>query len=213
MTVYAENLPQPVVNETRGILVALAIIPLGIVAWGILWNFGFIASIVGFGVALGAMFLYRLGTGGRITRLSAIFITAITLVTLLLAFFGGMVLDGLTGFSQATGQSQFDLFFSSRFWDGFFVILNEPGVLGSYTGDFLLALLFGALGCFQVIRRAFREASASTKAAEVGESVPTTVTDSELTADADPGWPKVAGTESPAVIDTESPTEPDSPRV
>ena len=182
MTVYADS-SRPVAHEARGVLVALLIVPIGVVAWGILWNFGFIASIVGFVVAFGAMFLYRLGAGGLVTRLGAALITAITLVTLVLAFFGGMVLDGLKGFSDATGQAQLSLFFSPQFWDGFFEILNQPGVIGSYAGDFGLALLFGVLGCFGVIRGAFRTASAVASAAD--DSWPTLNTDPERSTDAD----------------------------
>jgi hypothetical protein len=169
--------PQAAVNETRGVLFSLVIIPAGIIVWGILWNFGFIASIVGWGVALGAMYLYRRGTGGRLTKASAILITVITVVTLCLAFFGGIVLDGLQGFSQASGISPFALFFNSQFWSSLFGILGEPGVLGSYTPDFLFALLFGALGCFQVIRSAFREAKAVTPG--VGASEATTDVDAD----------------------------------
>ncbi|HLU28530.1 MAG TPA: hypothetical protein VKZ65_08835, partial [Glycomyces sp.] len=67
MTIMPERAePQPV-NEVRGVLFALAIIPVGIILWGIVWSLGFISAIVGFAVAIGAMFLYKLGTGGRIT--------------------------------------------------------------------------------------------------------------------------------------------------
>jgi hypothetical protein len=203
MTVFADSSSRPVVHEARGALVALIIIPIGVVAWGILWNFGFIASIVGFVVAFGAMFLYRLGAGGLVTRLGAALITAITLVTLVLAFFGGMVLDGLKGFSDVTGRAQLSLFFSPQFWDGFFEILNQPGVIGSYAGDFGLALLFGVLGCFGVIRGAFRTASAvATPAGEVvpqtsaaGDAWPTVNTVPERSKDADTS--PSTGTEAP----------------
>ena len=204
MTIYADSSPRPVVHEARGVLVALLIIPIGIVAWGVLWNFGFIASIVGFVVAFGAMFLYRLGAG-QVTRLGAALITAITLITLLLAFFGGIVLDGLKGFSEATGQAQLDLFFTPQFWDGFFVVLNQPGVIGSYAGDFGLALLFGALGCFGVIRSAFKTASApATPASEV---VP------QASAADDP-WPTLkTNPERSRDADTSPSTETETPRL
>lgn len=176
MTLMPERTePQPV-NEVRGVLFALAIIPVGIILWGIVWSFGFISAIVGFAVAIGAMFLYKLGTGGRITRKGAMFVSIITLVTLALAFFGGIVLDALKAFSELTGRSQLDLFGDPLFWDRFFALINEPGVLADYTGNILLALLFGVLGCFVVIRNAFREASAP--AVAPGAPVaPSTVTD------------------------------------
>ncbi len=73
----------------RGTLLALLIIPAGIIAWVVLWQFGLIASIVALGIAIGALWLYRIGSGGRISRTGAIRVTIITVVTLLLAFLGG----------------------------------------------------------------------------------------------------------------------------
>jgi hypothetical protein len=155
----------PPENVQRGTVLTLAIIPAGIIVWAIIWSFGFIASIVAFGIALGAVFLYRLGSGGRIGRQGAVSVTLITIVTLLLAFFAGIVVDGLQGFSTATGESWVVLITDPIFWNQLFAILGEDGVLASYAPNFGLALLFGALGCFSVLRGAFREAAATPPAA------------------------------------------------
>lgn len=155
----------PPENVQRGTVLTLAIIPAGIIVWAIIWSFGFIASIVAFGVAIGAVFLYRLGSGGRIGRQGAVSVTLITIVTLLLAFFSGIVVDGLIGFSEATGVSWIALLTDPAFWDELFAILGEDGVLASYAPNFGLALLFGALGCFSVLRGAFRESAATPPAA------------------------------------------------
>jgi hypothetical protein len=75
----------PSENFQRGVIFALIVLPLGILAWDVLWSVGFVASIVAFGVAWGAVRLYRIGSGGRITRNGAIAVTAITVVTLALS--------------------------------------------------------------------------------------------------------------------------------
>ena len=155
----------PPENVQRGTVLSLAIIPAGIIIWAIIWSFGFIASIVAFGVAIGAVFLYRLGSGGRIGRQGAVSVTLITIVTLLLAFFSGIVVDGLIGFSEATGAPWIALITDPVFWEQLFAILGEDGVLASYAPNFGLALLFGALGCFSVLRGAFRESAATPPAA------------------------------------------------
>jgi hypothetical protein len=41
----------PSENVQRGVIFALIALPVGVVAWDILWSFGFVASIVAFGVA------------------------------------------------------------------------------------------------------------------------------------------------------------------
>ena len=87
----ASSLPSE--NVQRGVIFALIVLPLGIIAWDILWSVGFVASIVAFGVAWAAVRLYRIGSGGRITRSGAIAVTVITIVTLALAFVSGFVVD------------------------------------------------------------------------------------------------------------------------
>ena len=153
---FAEPHQPPVVNVARGTLFALLAVPAGVIVWVVLWNFGFIASIVAFAVAYLAMFLYRFGSGGFIGTAGAIRITVITVGTLLLAFFGGIVSDVLKVWSDVTGESVVSGIVSPDFWAGFQAIIAEDGVASGYLPDFCLALLFGALGCFTVIRSAFR---------------------------------------------------------
>ena len=158
---YAEPHQPPVANVARGTLFALLAAPVGVIVWVVLWNFGFIASIVAFGVAYLAMFLYRFGSGGFVATAGAIRITVITVGTLLLAFFGGVVSDVLGFWSDITGENPVTGIVSPDFWAGFQAILAEDGVAAGYLPDFGLALLFGALGCFSIIRSAFRSGAAA----------------------------------------------------
>jgi hypothetical protein len=157
---YANAMDAPRENVARGTVFSLVVIPLGVIAWVVLWNFGFIASLVAFGVAFGAMTLYRIGSGGFLGFNGAVRGTIITVVTLLLAFFGGVVSDMITAWTDGTGGSAIESLVTPEFWTTFQMVLAEPGLVSSYLPDFGLALLFGALGCFSVLRSAFRGGSA-----------------------------------------------------
>lgn len=158
----------PAENIARGTLFALVAVPAGVIVWVVLWNFGFIASIVGFGVAYAAMFLYRFGSGGVLSRTGAVRVAIVTIGTLLLAFFAGVVSDVLGVWTAETGESAVSSLVSPDFWTAFQSIIGMDGVAASYLPDFGLALLFGLVGCFGLLRRAFR----STAAASVAPASP-----------------------------------------
>lgn len=147
---------QPVENIARGTLFALVAVPVGVIVWVVLWNFGFIASIVGFGVAYAAMFLYRFGSGGVLSRTGALRVALVTIGTLLVAFFAGVVSDVLGVWTSETGEGAIAGLVSPDFWAAFQQIMALDGVAAGYLPDFGLALLFGAIGCFGLLRTAFR---------------------------------------------------------
>lgn len=157
---YATQPAAPLENVARGTIFSLLIIPAGVVAWLIVWNFGFVASFIAFLVSFGAMGLYRAGAGW-IGRAGALVITVVTIVTLLLAFFSGIVSDGMKVWTATTDQTAWAAIVTPEFWDAFWSTIAEPGVLADYLPNFGIALLFGALGCFRVIRGAFRESASA----------------------------------------------------
>lgn len=154
----------PPENVQRGTVLALVIIPAGIIVWTLLWSVGFIASIVAFGVAFGALALYRFGSGGAVGRNGAIRVTVITIVTLLLAFVAGLASDGLPIWMQQHRQTLVESLADPQFWSA----LSRAAANGSTAVAFLLALVFGALGCFSVLRAAF----AQTRAAQAAAGMP-----------------------------------------
>jgi hypothetical protein len=129
------------------------VLPAGVVAWDILWGFGFVASIVAFGVAYLAVRLYRFGSGGRISRNGAIAIAVITIGTLVISFISGFAVDLVGQYSRISGQSIPESLVSSRFWGIVFTAMTSGQALISL----LLAAAFGALGCFSILRSAFRQ--------------------------------------------------------
>jgi hypothetical protein len=166
---FESTAPQPATPEApredvvRGALFALLAIPVGVIVWLLIWSIGFIASLVAFGVAVAALWLYRVGTRGAVSLVGALVVTAITAVTLLLAFFAGIVLDGVRSVSDATGLGWVEVVTAPEFWELFWGVL--PDALPDYSLDFLIALGFGALGCFTVLRSAFAQAKQGTEPA------------------------------------------------
>jgi hypothetical protein len=141
--------PQPE-NVVSGALLALLALPLGVIVLALLSSIGFVASIVGFLVAFAAVWLYRRGSGGVISRVGAWVVTGVVLLTLLVGIWVSLVV------SAAGGLGSLGVLSDARFWP----LFNEHfGELVGESGLFiLLVLAFGVLGSFRVLRRAFATA-------------------------------------------------------
>jgi hypothetical protein len=169
----------PPENVRRGVVVALVVLPAGIVLWDLLWTFGFIASIVAFGIAWGAMRLYRIGSNGPFSRTGAIAVLVITVVTLVLAYISGFVADLMPSYMEVNGRTVVDGLVDGRFWAQVFENMGDPREVPSLV----LAIAFGALGCVRILLGAFR----STRAATAVSGDPTTPSPApRLTQDDDP---------------------------
>ena len=151
----------PPENVQRGVIFALIALPAGVVAWDVLWSFGFVASIVAFGVASLAVRLSRFGSGGRATRSGAFASAAMTIGTLVVAFVSGFAVDVVGLYSQQFGTSIPESLVAPRFWSIVFAAMTSPQALPTL----LLAALFGALGCFGTLRSAFLQTRAQPVAA------------------------------------------------
>lgn len=140
-------------NVVRGGLLALIVIPVGVVVWVLIWSVGVVASIVAYAIAFGAVWLYRRGSGGVVTRAGAWTVTAIVAVTLLLGFWIGLAVD------YAGGLGNLGYLNNPQFWTLFqtnFGALVKQNLVG-----LLFALVIGALGTFRVLGRAFATARAT----------------------------------------------------
>ena len=143
----------PSENLQRGVVFALLALPVGVITWDILWTFGFVASIVAFGVAYLAVRLYRFGSGGRVTRSGAIAIAVITIGTLIVAYISGYAVQIVGLYSTQFGTSIPESLLAPRFWSIVFASMTT----GSALVQLLLAAAFGALGCFSILRNAFMQ--------------------------------------------------------
>lgn len=139
-------------NIGRGTLFALLTIPAGVAVWLVMWGLGYIAAIVGAVVAFVAMRVYAAGAG-RLSRVGAVVVLAVTLVTLVLAFLSGIVYDAVVSFGDAAGLGAWATLTHPEFWPLFAEVL--PEAFPDYQKDLLWALGFGALGSLPVLRAAF----------------------------------------------------------
>jgi hypothetical protein len=141
--------PQPE-NVIGGGLFALLAIPVGVIALTLLWSIGFIASIVGFLVAFSAVWLYRRGSGGVISRVGAWLITAIVVFTLAFGLWVAMVVDYAHGLGHLSNIGQGD------FWAQFNADFSDN--VNASILSIILVFVFGALGAFRILGRAFATA-------------------------------------------------------
>lgn len=160
---------------------ALLIIPAGVIAWVLLWQFGLVASIVAFGVAIGALWLYRFGSGGRISRTGAIRITIIVIVTLLLSFLAGLVSDVVPLYASQRNIDIVSALTSGEFWTFFNHALANN--FGNVAFPLFLAAIFGLLGCFSVLRTAFVQTRAVDPTASSGTATPIPAPEADPNAD------------------------------
>ena len=155
MSYTMDQPPVPAEDVNRGTVVALLTIPAGIIAWCIIWSIGFIASVVTFGMAILATFLYRLGSGGTIGRAGAIRITIVTLTTVVLSIIAGVVTDVALSISRFAKVSPIEALSHPNFGKVFETYISSGD--GNLYFSLLIAVAFGILGCFSVLRGAFRQ--------------------------------------------------------
>lgn len=141
-----------------GSLLALLIIPVGVIIFTLISSIGFVASITGFVIAFGAVWLFGKGAGGIITRAGAAVITGIVVLTLLLGFYVSMVSDFANAVAkletdQGHPMGALDVLSHPNFWPTF--NSNFGTQFSANALFFALALVFGLLGSFRILRRAF----------------------------------------------------------
>jgi len=156
----AQPVALPAERVGHGLLFALIVVPVGVIAWVLIWSIGVFSSLIAFGVAIAAVWLYRRGSGGRISMRGVAVIAAVVVVTLTLGFFGGLLWDAASIYAAELGGNQLDALQHSGF-DNFLSAVSA--LLWKENGlNALLALLFGVLGAYGSIRGAVREARAGT---------------------------------------------------
>jgi len=146
-------------NVLSGALLALLAVPVGVVVLALISSIGFIASIVGYLVAFSAVWLYRRGSGGVISRAGAWVVTGIVALTLVIGIWISLVLGA------AGGLGELGLLSNPRFW----TLFNEalPNLIGGNILFIALILVFGALGSFRILGRAFATARQTLKPANL----------------------------------------------
>ena len=150
----------------KGGLFALVAIPIGVILLVLLSSIGFVASIVGFVVAAAAVWLYRRGSGGFISRTGAFVVTGVVLVALLLGIWLAIAV------AAAGGLGHLDRLGNPEFWT---VYSNNFGRLLGEEGLFVvLVIAFGILGAFRTLGRAFAVARQPRTQEQIFGQAPTT---------------------------------------
>ena len=134
-------------NVIGGALLALLALPVGVVILTLISSIGIVASIVGFLVAFAAVWLYRRGSGGAISRTGAWIVTGIVVLTLLLGIWVSLVVAFARGLGHLANIGLPD------FWPQF--NQNLPDDINSNILFIVLIIVFGALGAFRILGRAF----------------------------------------------------------
>lgn len=147
--------PKKVITQaqrTKGLTIAALSIPLGIVAWDILWNGGFIASIVAFGIAWLAVKLFTKTTGFQPDVKAAKALIAIIVAGVVLGFLSGIVMDINKFFIQDTNIGAFQALGMGDFWMTVWTNLTQNGKMwGGYAFDIIISVVFAFLGCRSII--------------------------------------------------------------
>ena len=141
---------RPQEDTIKGALFALAIVPVIVVIEVLLSSLGIAAAIVGFVAAIGAVWLYRKGSGGLVSRTGAWVVTGIVIVSVLLGFWAAIAVDlvGGIGHLARLADPRFPAVYSAYFG-------AEVKANAVYYG---LGILFAALGAFRTLGRAFSTA-------------------------------------------------------
>ena len=128
-------------NVTRGALFALATIPIAIIAFAIFGYLGVFPFIVGIATPFIAGWLYRLGSGGTLTRAGWVPFIVISIVAVLLGGFAGAI---------ATVYKIFG--FGTQFGNALGINLRNfnPGGEGFYLA---LGLVLGVVGIVLTLRQ------------------------------------------------------------
>lgn len=139
-------------ERTRGVLLALLAIPLGMILWVIIWRMGYIASIASLAAAAAAVWLYRVGSRGKTPdRKAAALIVIIIVAAVVLSFIAGVVSDGVTYLVDTAG-----LGFGEALSVALQTTFMTPLIRESYMSDLGLAALFGAIGAGWAVVSLFR---------------------------------------------------------
>ena len=132
----------------RGVLWALAAIPLGMLVAVVLWKLGFIASISSFLIAGVAVFLYTKGAG-TVPKRGIAALVGVIVVGVVLSFLAIVAADLVEYYNTPDGQA---LGYPSALQ---FVTSNLFNVelIKSYGSDLVMFVVFAALGVFGTMRR------------------------------------------------------------
>jgi hypothetical protein len=100
-----------------GSLLAPLAVPIGVAGWLLIWQFGYMATLVGLGTAVIAVGLYRLGAGRAPGPITGWLIAAIVLVTLAAGAIAGHAVRMLPVYTRQRDLTVGQAVGTTDFWD------------------------------------------------------------------------------------------------
>jgi len=147
--------PPPVERVGLGLLGALGAVVAGIVLTVVIWRAGYIASVTGFAMAAGAVWLYVLLAGAR-PRKGLIPLVLLVILGVVVSFFAVVASDLGDVYNTLIAQtSELDRAMAPSKTDFIKDNLFRGEVLSSYGKDIAMFGGFAALGIFGTLRRLF----------------------------------------------------------
>jgi hypothetical protein len=137
----------------KGLLFASLAVPVAVAVWVLLWQQGYMASLVAFGLSFGAVWLFTLGAGAAPSRKSAPWLAAVIVLGVVISFLAGMASDAWYAYTNDLGGTEG--FFSADFWSMYFANIFTVELWSQYVTDLLIAIVFTVLGAGSVIRDLF----------------------------------------------------------
>ena len=145
----------------RGVGYLLLMIPLGVAVWLFVWQIGIVTSLVPVGIALGAVYLYRYGSGGSMSGRGLFSVSAVVILTVALGLAGSFVFDAYRNYplSQSSGGVFEQLgvaFGDADFWHWFWLaFVSSSTTWEAWIPNILIALFFAALGAVPALTLAY----------------------------------------------------------
>jgi len=151
-----------------GLLLALVMLPVGVIGWVLLRDLGWVSAVVGVVVVAATPALYRLGSGGAIGLRGAIAVGIITVVTIALGATIAVVDTTYRIYGVQHGLSTLEAFGDSGFWAAVGRGFGRPDVLI----PLLVGLGIAAVAAFSLVRAAVAAAAPAEPRPPAGPASP-----------------------------------------
>lgn len=131
----------------RGVLLSLLVVPPSVIAWVLLASYGVVTTLVAWGAAALAVWLFRRGAGGVISARGLVAVCIVIAGTVLLCLVGQVIVDAARTHTQVEAGSPLGQLLVPDFWrwmvDSY---LASPSARIDLLSSAFFGLLFAALG-------------------------------------------------------------------
>ncbi|MBO1739534.1 septum formation family protein [Leifsonia sp. TF02-11] len=136
----------------RGVALSLLVVPLGVGAWLLLAQLGWMTSLIPLGVAVLACLLFRYGSGGPVSARGGVAVSIVVVGTVIVGVIVGHTAAAVRGYSGSDAGVAVlaDPGFWRSFGDGF---LTSPSMRQALFWNIGIGLLFGAIGTIPTLAR------------------------------------------------------------